>query len=110
MRADAMRTKFRQSFVLALGILMLAFCAGRLRVSAQEVTATINGTVTDASGKVVAGASVIATDLDRGTAWPTTTNGSGFYNLAHLPIGRYEVRVTVVGFRTAVQSPIAGHS
>src|SRR3954468_20615858 len=73
---------------------------------AQEVTATITGTITDPSGASVAGAKVTAKDLDRGTDWPTTTNGEGFYILPRLPIGRYEVRVEQQGFQKSVQSPV----
>ncbi len=70
------------------------------------MTAAINGVVTDPSGAAVAGATVTAKDLDRGTPWPTTTNGGGAYSLPRLPMGRYEVRVTNQGFQSAVQSPV----
>jgi len=72
----------------------------------QEVTATITGIVTDPSGAAVVGAKVTAKDLDRGTAFPTTTNGDGFYNFPRLPIGRYEVRAENPGFQTSVQPDI----
>jgi hypothetical protein len=72
----------------------------------QEITGTINGIITDPSGGAVAGAKVTAKDLDRGTAFPTSTDGSGFYNLTQLPVGRYEVRVENPGFQSALQSPI----
>jgi hypothetical protein len=75
-------------------------------IRAQEVTAVINGAVTDPSGAAVAGAKVTAKDLDRGTPWPTTTNGDGFYSFSRLPIGRYEVRVEAPGFEAAVKSPV----
>ena len=39
----------------------------------QGGTAAINGQVMDPSGAAVAGASVIAKDLDRGTVWPGTS-------------------------------------
>ena len=61
---------------------------------AQSVTATINGTSPTPQGTSLPNADVTATDLDRGTVWPAKTNGSGFYSLSHLPVGRYEVRVT----------------
>ena len=72
----------------------------------QEVTAAINGGVTDPSGAAIVGAKVTAKDIDRGTVWSTTTNGDGFYNFPRLPIGRYEVRVENAGFDAAVQSNI----
>ncbi|MGB0032888.1 MAG: carboxypeptidase-like regulatory domain-containing protein, partial [Candidatus Sulfotelmatobacter sp.] len=57
----------------------------------QEVTAAIVGTVTDPSGAPIKGASVKATDADRGTVWTAETNDSGAYNLLRLPISTYGV-------------------
>ena len=54
----------------------------------QEVTASIVGTVTDPSGAPLKGASVTATDADRGTVWTGQTNDSGGYNLLRLPFSR----------------------
>jgi hypothetical protein len=68
---------------------------------AQQVTAAITGRVTDASGASVPGANVVATDKDRGTEWPTTTNVDGAYNLPRLPIGNYKLRVEHAGFQVA---------
>ena len=106
MSADATRFMMKHSAMRMLSIFILGLCWLSLHAAGQEVTATINGTVTDPAGRVVANVAVTATDLDRGTVWPATTNVQGFYNLTRLPVGRYEVRVTAPGFRTAVQSPI----
>ena len=95
----------RQSGVLALIVFILAVCCCQ-PARAQEVTATINGTVTDPADRAVPNADVKATDLDRGTMWVAKTNETGFYSLGHLPVGRYEVRVKVSGFQVAVESPI----
>jgi hypothetical protein len=73
---------------------------------AQDVTGVINGVVTDPSGAPVLGAKVTATDTDRGTALSTTTNADGFYNLPRVSVGRYEIRVEMQGFVTAVRSGI----
>lgn len=70
----------------------------------QEVTAAINGQVTDPSGAALTNATVIARDTERGTTWPTRTNSEGFYSLSRLPIGRYEVRAEASGFQTGVRS------
>ncbi len=106
MRAEAIRSMFKHSAVLSLALFVLALCWSPLRGGAQEVTATINGTITDPSGRVVPNAQVTATDLDRGTVWPVRTDAAGFYSLTSLPVGRYEVRVTAPGFRVAADSPI----
>lgn len=90
--------------LLATFAIVLIF--GAVPGRCQEVTAAINGVVTDPSGGAVAGAKVIARDLDRGTAFPTTTDSGGLYNLPRLPVGNYEVRVENPGFQASVQSPV----
>src|ERR1700722_17355248 len=92
-------------FVLFLGIALLAAVfVVPAPARAQETTGSINGSVTDASGAALAGASVTATDVARGTAYPTQTNGDGAYYLTHLPIGKYTVKVEAKGFQTSVHS------
>jgi len=105
---NTMASRFVKSHsgVRVLFFFILAVCCSGLSARAQEVTATINGTVTDPAGRVVVNAEVKAKDLDRGTVWPAHTNSAGAYTLTRLPVGRYEVRVTAPGFRTAVQTPI----
>lgn len=106
MNTEASRLVKRHSGIGALIIFILAVCCSGLSAHAQEVTATINGIVTDPAGRVVPNAEVKARDLDRGTVWPTHSNAAGVYTLTRLPVGHYEVRVTAPGFRTAVQTPI----
>src|SRR6202046_2767556 len=67
-------------------------------------TATINGTVTDPSGAPIVGATVTATDVARGTEYPTQTNTDGAYYLSQIPIGTYRVKVEAKGFQTALRS------
>ena len=71
----------------------------------QDVTATITGTITDSSGAPLAGATVIAKDMDRGTVWPATTNTDGLYNILRIPVGSYSLRVEAKGFQTALVPP-----
>jgi hypothetical protein len=65
---------------------------------AQEVTATVTGTVTDSSGSAVAGATVSATSVERGVIYTATTNDAGIYRVPQLPVGSYELRVEKPGF------------
>lgn len=106
MWAKAISVKFERVCLYLCWILVLALCLPVENGGAQEVTATIRGTVTDSTGSVVRNAAVTATDLDRGTVWPAKTNDAGFYNLGHLPVGRYKVQVEAPGFQTAVQSDV----
>jgi hypothetical protein len=91
-----------------LVLLALIAVAGMLTSAwAQEVTAAIVGTVTDPSGAPIKGASVTATDTERGTVWTAQTNDAGAYNLLRLPIGNYAVKVSAAGFETSVHPAFA---
>ncbi|MDQ3800055.1 MAG: carboxypeptidase-like regulatory domain-containing protein, partial [Acidobacteriota bacterium] len=59
--------------------------------SAQVTTADITGTVTDATGKVVAGATVTITNAGTGAARTVVTNESGEYTITELSPGMYSV-------------------
>jgi hypothetical protein len=83
--------------------LALAF-GGAHAVLAQEVTATITGTVSDPSGAAVAGATATAKSVERGVAFTAVTNDSGIYRIAQLPVGSYELKVEKAGF-TSVAFP-----
>ena len=86
---------------------LLAFFAVLLSVNhaayAQEVTATVVGTVTDPSGAPIKGATVTATDTQRGTEYTAQTNDAGAYNITRLPVSTYTVKVSATGFDTAVK-------
>ena len=84
--------------VVALGIAVSA--------SAQTVTGTLQGTVTDASGGVLPAATVTIRNLDTGATRELTTNDIGFYSAPFLPIGRYTVTVKLSGFATVVRENI----
>jgi hypothetical protein len=68
---------------------------------AQTFRGAINGTVTDPSGAVVAGASVKATNVATAVAITATTTSGGEFAFQDLPLGTYKVEVTASGFRTA---------
>ncbi len=85
--------------------LVVALLCGANAAWGQDVTAAITGTVTDSSGAALAGATVTAKDMDRGTAWPATTNSDGLYNILRIPVGSYSVRVEAKGFQVALIPP-----
>jgi hypothetical protein len=72
---------------------------------AQDATGKIAGTITDASGAVVSGATVVVTNLDTKTTKETKTNNQGFYQVLQLPIGHYEVSADASGFARSVSRP-----
>jgi hypothetical protein len=96
-----------QSVALALGCLALVvLICGANAAFAQDVTATITGTVTDPSGATVVGANVTAKSVDRGITYTAVTNDSGIYRLAQLPVGNYDLRVEKSGFQASLYPAI----
>src|SRR6202451_1831642 len=88
-------TSFVVICVVVLGLSTLGF--------AQELAATLTGTVTDPSGAVVAGATVLVHSEDTGADLRTvTTSSTGNFNITNLPAGRYTVTVKTSGFQAYV--------
>jgi len=90
------------------GIWLLAILLGCLSSPSApaQVSASIRGTVTDASGAVVVGAAIQTKDLETGLIRSSVTDASGRYLVLALPVGSYEVRAAKGGFQDAVQSGI----
>ena len=89
----------RPSTTLFCLLLTLVAVTGTLQCAwAQEVTASITGTVTDPSGAAVPGANVTATSQERGVTFTAVTNDSGLYRVAQLPVGNLYPESGKVGF------------
>src|ERR1700761_9136679 len=69
------------------------------RGMAQLSTATMFGSVTDSSGAVVPGASIVFTQTQTNFTRETKTNGQGEYRAEFLPIGPYTIKVNAPGFK-----------
>jgi hypothetical protein len=65
----------------------------------QAAHGAIEGTVTDLTGGVLPGASVIVTNLDTGTERLSITNENGLYRVLLLPLGTYRVVAELPGFK-----------
>jgi carboxypeptidase family protein len=65
----------------------------------QTITASLQGRVSDNTGAVVAKASVTATNTETGLSRSATTDASGEYNIASLPVGNYKVEVKAGSFQ-----------
>ena len=82
-----------------------------LPASAQITTGNITGTVKDAQGGVVPGATVTLIDEAQGTKLaPATTDETGAYTFPNVTAATYTVEVTMSGFKTAVRKgvPVSG--
>ncbi len=87
-------------------VLSAALVLSTLSAYAQQGRGTILGTVTDASGALVAGAAVTVTNIDTNNTLRSTTNGEGFYTTPAVTVGNYSVVVEKSGFKKAVRRGI----
>jgi hypothetical protein len=88
--------------ILILGI--CGVCASRL--AAQGATATILGTVTDATGASVPEAAVQVRNVRTGVTQSVTGDGQGRFRVPDLGVGEYEVQASKAGFSTVVHRGI----
>src|SRR6266853_236934 len=87
--------------IKALRLLGATFAMLLLCVPAfsQGSSGRIVGTITDANGGAITGATVTIMDVQRGTSRPLTTDESGAYNAPNLTPGAYKVRAEFKGFK-----------
>ncbi len=87
--------------VAVLGAALLASTVASTRAVAQNVsTGSMTGTVHDPSGKVVANASVTATNEATGERVASSSNDAGIFSFPSLKAGAYDVSVASSGFKT----------
>ena len=65
---------------------------------AQTTGATLQGTVADDQGGVLPGANITITNTDTGWTREVVSDARGWYRVAALPPGPYEVRIAMSGF------------
>ena len=82
-------------------ILLLSFIA-----AAQTSRGTVSGIVADATGAVIAGATVTLTNIETGVSRSTVANGEGLYRFDAVDLGTYTVRITANGFGAITKNNI----
>jgi hypothetical protein len=93
------RSGFKLSLAYAITMLVLVLCLASTSTFAQGVDATVNGTIKDEAGAVVAGATVTLTDRATGRATSVTTNTEGFYVFQNVRPGTYLLVAEHTGFK-----------
>ena len=89
---------YQKRVPLVFSLFALALCA--LPSLAQTDRATLEGTVTDATGGVISGAKVSVTAVDTGLSYDRSTNSSGYFRFPGLAIGVYTATVSNSSFKT----------
>src|SRR5260370_12418786 len=74
--------------------------------TAQTVTGTLQGTVSDMNGGIVPGAEIVMHNAETGQERTLKTNGDGFYLAPFLPVGRYNLTVSQKGFTKVVKESV----
>src|SRR5882762_8155013 len=82
--------------------LLGALLSGLSSAAPGQTTASIKGTVTDASGGAISGAKVTVKGAGSGIERTVMTNTNGDYEIAALPPGSYSVQVEIQGFQSQV--------
>ena len=97
--------KARSILLVLLAVLVLF--AGVSSTHAQAIAvAQLNGTVTDPSGGVVAKAAVTLRETSTNVSYAATSNDNGFYTIANIVPGTFELKVSFSGFANYTQTGI----
>src|SRR2546428_1341784 len=96
---SCLASKSLRAFVLSFTLLTIVKPA-----MSQLPTATILGTVKDPTGAVIPGAAITAKNVETALTRTAVSAEDGSYRFSALPVGAYEVRVELPGFRTEVRS------
>lgn len=94
------RSVFVSSIALTIALCWM-ISISPVQLQAQALSG-MNGTVTDSSGAVVSGATVMVTNDATGVVTKTTTTSAGTYSVTDLIPGTYTVRVEGPGFQAGV--------
>lgn len=89
-----------------LCILILALMGFANNTFAQDVTARVDGQVTDPNGAVVLNATVTLTNTKTGEVRTAQSNDSGSYTLALVPPGTYDLSVKAQGFKESLSKNV----
>ena len=96
------------SILQVLFAVALVFCSAQLVFAQGGLgNAQLNGTVTDPSGSAIVGASITLKNTATGITYNATSNDRGFYAVANVPPGTYELTASSSGFANYKQTGIA---
>src|SRR6187399_1431641 len=79
----------------------LVFCSSSPAVAQAVSSASVTGTVRDASEAIVPGATVQIRRSDTNRTWQAVTDDHGRFRLLYLPVGDYRLSVEIAGFAPA---------
>lgn len=87
-------------------VLLLTLLVAPALTASGQTSGTLSGRAVDASGGVIPGVTISARHLERGVERATVTGPDGRFVLAALPVGGYDVRAELSGFKAAVRQGV----
>ena len=84
----------------------ILLCATASMMAQSTNSGDIRGTVTDASGGVIAGAKVIVVNVQTGVQKTLVTNDDGLYDTSSIVAGDYRLTFQMQGFETLIRGPV----
>jgi len=98
--------KLRSLVLVLLAVAVFFGCVNSAFAQGGVANAQLNGTVTDQSGGAVAGAAISLRNTSTNISYTATSNDRGFYAIANLPPGNYELKASFTGFANFTQTGI----
>ena len=97
--------RFFTSALIAIAAMLAPAVAG-----AQQFKANVTGTVTDAQGGIIPGATVTMTNTDTNVAVESVSDDKGVFSVKDLVPGPYKLAAALQGFKTFVRDGIILHT
>jgi hypothetical protein len=105
-----MRSTFQYlKLSLTVGVVAILLASGHSAL-AQAIFGQIAGTVTDSTGAAIPNATVVVSDVAKGTSITVTSNGDGQFTASHLIPDTYNVKVSAQGFKGFEQKGLEVHA
>src|SRR5258707_37271 len=80
-----------------------ALCAA---ASAQTVSGTLAGRVTDSTGAVIPSVTITARNQETDLVRQAPTNHEGYFSFSFVPLGSYELSASIKGFQRVVKKDV----
>jgi hypothetical protein len=102
---EAFTMQFRKR-MLAASLVLIAIFSCATGTQAQSNQGSLAGHVVDSTGAVIPHAQILARDIDTGITTTSESEDGGSFRFPALPLGTYDVSVSVAGFKTAHYSKV----
>jgi Carboxypeptidase regulatory-like domain len=95
-----------RSFNLCKILFVFLLITGMMHAQGVGASGELRGTVTDPSGATVSGATVVVTDIAKGTKHTVVTDNDGSFRVPGLLPANYSVAVSKTGFQTEIAKAV----